>query len=245
MFRLQGGQRTRRRRGGRNGGGQPGGGHRPVCAARATCRSAPTRPQRRSLRDLAEAGGGQSRRAVAQEATLIIHELASCCAPDLPLDQALDVLINLRRESLASKKLMGRVLERVRGGSSLADAMAVHGRGLRSLLSSAWSAPARPVARSTSSWRRPPSSWTSHQTRQNLKSALIYPVILFISRLHLRRHHRHRRHSELSRRSSIRRAMPCRWRRGSSWGSAIARRRISGGCRWWRDARRSPGLSAG
>lgn len=64
---------------------------------------------------------GLSRRAVA----LLTRELATLIHAGLPLDRAFELLIELA-EVGAAKRLLSRVLEAIRGGSTLADALAAH-----------------------------------------------------------------------------------------------------------------------
>ena len=103
-------------------------GRRARPSARPGLHADPRRRGRRPLaRRSAEAGGRPPRPAVAPGPDRAsCASWRACCAPGSPLDHALAVLINFS-EKEPIKKLMGRVLERVRGGSSLADAMAAQG----------------------------------------------------------------------------------------------------------------------
>lgn len=110
----------------------------------------------------------------------IIRELASLLRAGLAIDQALAVLINFS-EKEAIKKMMGRVLERVRGGSSLADAMAAQGdvfdRFVIGMVRAGEAGGALDgVLAKTAEFLE-----KSYQSKQNLKSALIYPIVLFVS----------------------------------------------------------------
>ena len=171
----------------------------------------------RSLGRSAEARGRpRAAGSPAQDVTGIIRELSSLLRAGLALDQALAVLINFT-EKEPVKKLMGRVLERVRGGASLADAMAAQGARLR---------PLRHRHGPRRRGRRRARQRAGEDRRVHGQVAPVEaepevgadlpggPVHLG---LHLGRHHRHRRHSRASRRSSTRPASRCRWRPRSSW----------------------------
>jgi general secretion pathway protein F len=120
--------------------------------------------------------GGLSR----TDVVAVVRELASLLRAGLPIDQALGVLINFS-EKEPVKKLMGRVLEKVRGGGSLADAMAAQGKVFdRFLLGMVRAGEAGGtldvVLAKTAEFLD-----KSQKSKQDLKSALIYPVVLFVS----------------------------------------------------------------
>jgi general secretion pathway protein F len=58
-----------------------------------------------------------------KEIALFTGELATLLDSGLPLDKSLTVLIDLAEDNERLSKLIGRVLEKVKGGSSLADAL--------------------------------------------------------------------------------------------------------------------------
>ena len=120
--------------------------------------------------------GGLSR----QDTMAIIRELSSLLRAGLALDQALAVLINFSDKDPV-KKLMGRVLERVRGGSSLADAMAAQGQAFDRFVVGMVRAGEAGGALDSVLAKTAEFMDKSHQSKQNLKSALIYPAVLFTS----------------------------------------------------------------
>jgi len=114
------------------------------------------------------------------DVTAIIRELASLLRAGLALDHALAVLINFT-EKEPVKKTMARVLERVRGGSSLADAMASQGRLFDRFVLGMVRAGEAGGALDAVLAKTAEFLDKSHQSKQALKSALIYPVVLFAS----------------------------------------------------------------
>ena len=76
---------------------------------------------------------------------------------------------------------MGRVLEKVRGGSSLADAMAAQGKVFDRFCIGMVRAGEAGGALDSVLGKTAEFMEKSHQSKQNLKSALIYPVVLFVS----------------------------------------------------------------
>ena len=134
----------------------------------------------RSLADLLKLEVRRRDRLSSQDLIAIIRELASLLRAGLALDHALGVLINFsEKESI--KKLMGRVLERVRGGSSLADAMAAQGHVFDRFCIGMVRAGEAGGALDSVLAKTAEFMEKSHQSKQNLKSALIYPVVLFVS----------------------------------------------------------------
>lgn len=121
-------------------------------------------------------GGRVSRR----EATLIIHELATLLRAGLPLDQALDVMVTYAPKA-SHRALMKRILDTVRGGASLADAFAVHrdvfDRFCIGMVRAGEAGGSLDVvlAKTAEYLDR------SQKTRQDLTSALVYPVILIVT----------------------------------------------------------------
>jgi type II secretory pathway component PulF len=134
----------------------------------------------RSFGDLLKLEMRRRDRLSSQDLIAIIRELASLLRAGLALDHALNVLINFsEKESI--KKLMGRVLEKVRGGSSLADAMAVQGEVFDRFCIGMVRAGEAGGALDSVLAKTAEFMEKSHQSKQNLKSALIYPVVLFVS----------------------------------------------------------------
>jgi len=112
--------------------------------------------------------------------TGIIRELASLLRAGLALDQALNVLINFS-EKEPVKKMMGRVLERVRGGASLADAMAAQSQVFDRFCLGMVRAGEAGGALDQVLTKTAEFMEKAHQSQQNLKSALVYPVVLLVS----------------------------------------------------------------
>ncbi|MBK8175510.1 MAG: type II secretion system F family protein [Rhodospirillales bacterium] len=125
-----------------------------------------------------EIGGGS--KISGEDRIAIIRELGSLSHAGLPLDQAIGVLIKFT-EKEPVKKLMGRVLERVRGGSSLADAMTAQGRVFDRFVLGMVRAGEAGGALDTVLAKTAEFLEKSQQSKQDLKSALIYPVVLFVS----------------------------------------------------------------
>jgi type II secretory pathway component PulF len=134
----------------------------------------------RSLGDWLKLEVGRKGRLKRDELIAIIRELSSLLRAGLPLDQALGVLINFS-EKEPIKKLMGRVLERVRGGASLADAMASQSGVFDRFVIGMVRAGEAGGALDTVLAKTAEFLEKSQQSKQNLKSALIYPVVLFAS----------------------------------------------------------------
>ncbi|MGJ0430398.1 type II secretion system F family protein [Methylobacter sp.] len=67
--------------------------------------------------------GAKQSRLSQKEIGLLTSELATLLESGLPLDRSLSVLMDLTADNERLNKLLGRVLERVKGGSSLADAL--------------------------------------------------------------------------------------------------------------------------
>jgi general secretion pathway protein F len=68
-------------------------------------------------------GGSKQAKLNAKEIGLFTGELATLLESGLPLDRSLSVLIDLTDDNEHLSKLIGKVLEKVKGGSSLADAL--------------------------------------------------------------------------------------------------------------------------
>jgi general secretion pathway protein F len=67
--------------------------------------------------------GGKQNKLSQKDIGLLTSELATLLESGLPLDKSLSVLIDLTDDSERLSKLIGKVLEKVKGGSSLADAL--------------------------------------------------------------------------------------------------------------------------
>jgi len=117
------------------------------------------------------------RRALSRKAvTLITQQLASLLAAGMPLDRALTILISVSEDE-HTKPLLERVQEKVRGGSTLADALEAQGVFSRFYLNmiragEAGGALETVLKRLTEFLER------SQALRETVTSALIYPIIL-------------------------------------------------------------------
>jgi len=67
--------------------------------------------------------GGNQNKITQKDITLLTNELATLLESGLPLDKSLSVLMDLADDNERLNKLIGKVLEKVKGGSSLADAL--------------------------------------------------------------------------------------------------------------------------
>lgn len=111
---------------------------------------------------------------------MIIRETATLLRAGLQVDQSLDVLIKFA-EKPKVREVLARIVEKVRGGTSLAEAMAAQGavfdRFCLGMVRAGEAGGALDVAlvRTADFMER------SQRARQNFKSALLYPAILLIS----------------------------------------------------------------
>lgn len=123
---------------------------------------------------------GPGRRISGRDVAILIRELATLLRAGLALDHALDVQIAFC-EREAVRKVLKQVVEKVRGGSALADAMAAQGavfdRFTLGMVRAGEAGGALDVvlAKTADYLER------SQQSRQKIKSALIYPVILLLT----------------------------------------------------------------
>jgi general secretion pathway protein F len=105
------------------------------------------------------------------------QELATLLKAGLPLDRALDMLVELS-ESKRAQTLFAAVLEKVRGGASLADAIAAQGEGFPPLYVNMIRAGETGGALDVTLLRLSDYLAKSHAARETVKSALVYPIIL-------------------------------------------------------------------
>jgi len=123
---------------------------------------------------------GRRRRIARPDVAIVIRELSTLLRAGLALDQALDVLIAFsERETV--REVLKRVVEKVRGGVSLADAMASQGNVFdRFCLGMIHAGEAggslEVVLAKTADYME-----RSQQSKQKVTSALIYPVILLLT----------------------------------------------------------------
>ncbi len=119
---------------------------------------------------------GKSRALTRKTIMLLTQQLASLLSAGMPLDRALTILIGVS-EDARGQALLERVQEKVRGGSTLADAMESQGAFSRFYLNmiragEAGGALETVLKRLTEFLER------SQALRETVTSALIYPIIL-------------------------------------------------------------------
>ena len=123
---------------------------------------------------------GRGRRISRQDVAIVIRELSTLLRAGLALDQALDVLIAFS-ERATVKEVLKRIVEKVRGGVSLADAMASQGNVfdrfcLGMIRAGEAGGSLEVVLAKTADYME-----RSQQSKQKVTSALIYPVILLLT----------------------------------------------------------------
>lgn len=119
------------------------------------------------------------RTASRRDVAVMTRELATLVQAGLPLDRSLEILMELSGEGVVARLIEG-ILERVRSGASLADAMAgqdgVFPRFYLSMIQAGEAGGTLDVvlARLSDFMER------AHATQASVRSALIYPVILLV-----------------------------------------------------------------
>ncbi len=113
-----------------------------------------------------------------EEIGIITRELAALTRAGLPLDRAMEIMVNIA-ESDTVRELIGDVRERVRGGASLAEALEAHegvfGRFYVNMIHAGEVGGATDVALA----RLSEYLERAKALRETIVSALIYPIILF------------------------------------------------------------------
>ena len=112
--------------------------------------------------------------------TIVIRETATLLRAGLPVDQSLDVLVRFA-EKPQVREILKRVVDKVRGGTSLADAMAAQGDTFDRFCIGMVRAGEAGGALDLALTRTADFMERSQKARQNFKSALLYPAILLIS----------------------------------------------------------------
>ncbi|MDX1401817.1 MAG: type II secretion system F family protein [Kiloniellales bacterium] len=150
-------------------------GYFPLEAAAAT--------DRRNPGNLATGNFGLKRRGVSRKAlTLLTRELATLLRAGLPLERALTILSDLSKNDAAGE-LLDRVLERLRGGSSFADALAEERRSFPPLYIGLVRAGEAGGALETSLARLADHLERSQALADRLSAALLYPALLVVMTL--------------------------------------------------------------
>ncbi|MBL8658923.1 MAG: type II secretion system F family protein [Rhodospirillales bacterium] len=115
-----------------------------------------------------------------RDKTMIIREAATLLRAGLPVDQTLDVLVKFA-EKPAVRDVLKRVVDKVRGGTSLADAMAAQGDTFDRFSIGMVRAGEAGGALDLALTRTADFMERSQKARQSFKSALLYPAILLLS----------------------------------------------------------------
>jgi general secretion pathway protein F len=110
---------------------------------------------------------------------LITHELATLLRAGVPLDRALETLIDLG-ENEASRNLLGKILARLRSGASLADAIAEHQNIFPPYYPSMVRAGEASGALDVVLERLAGFLEKSQALRESIKTALYYPIFLLV-----------------------------------------------------------------
>ncbi len=132
-------------------------------------------------------GGGVAWRRVARsdrgvgsgEVSLLTRELSILLEAGLPLDRALTTLSTLSSEGPV-RRLVDRILERVRGGSSLAEALEAQGTVFPSYYAGMVRAGEAGGALETVLSRLADALERAQALRESVKSALLYPLLVVI-----------------------------------------------------------------
>jgi len=111
---------------------------------------------------------------------MVIRETATLLRAGLPVDQTLDVLVKFA-EKPAVRDILKRVVDKVRGGTSLADAMAAQGDTFDRFCIGMVRAGEAGGALDLALTRTADFMERSQKARQSFKSALLYPAILLLS----------------------------------------------------------------
>ena len=118
-------------------------------------------------------------RVSSRDVFLITHELATLLRAGVPLDRALETLIDLG-ENEASRNLLSRILARLRSGASLADALGEHQDIFPAYYASMVRAGEASGALDVVLERLGGFLEKSQALRESIKTALYYPIFLLI-----------------------------------------------------------------
>lgn len=119
------------------------------------------------------------RRVSSSEIAMLTRELAVMIQAGVPLDRALEILIDLGKRD-GVKRLVGRVLDRVKGGAALADALAAQGGAFSPFYASMVRAGEAGATLDVVLGRLADFMERSEALRQNVRSALVYPTIVLV-----------------------------------------------------------------
>lgn len=132
------------------------------------------------LVDLLRRDVGRKRALSHRDMTMVIRETATLLRAGLPVDQTLDVLVRFA-EKPAVREVLKRVVDKVRGGTALAEAMAAQGDTFDRFCIGMVRAGEAGGALDVALTRTADFMERSQKARQSFKSALLYPAILLIS----------------------------------------------------------------
>jgi len=115
-----------------------------------------------------------------KEVEMITRELATLLEAGLPLDRALNILIDLMDEDEQVAALLSDVQERVRGGDTFSEALEEQGEVFSTLYVNMVRAGEASGALESALGRLAEYLENSADLRETIKSALVYPVILMV-----------------------------------------------------------------
>lgn len=116
----------------------------------------------------------------AQNLTILTREIATLLGAGLPLDRALEIILKLD-QGTAAHKLVGRVLDEIRAGRSLADALDKEGQTFPRYYVSMVRAGEAGASLEEVLARLADFMEPSRALSSSVKSALIYPIILLLT----------------------------------------------------------------
>ena len=120
-----------------------------------------------------------AKRVSRRDMVLLTGEIATLLQAGLPLERALEVLVDLA-EAPAQRSLLNQILDRIRGGGSLADALAEHERVFPRYYVSMVRAGEAGGSVEVVMSRLADFMERSQKLRENVRSALIYPIIVVV-----------------------------------------------------------------
>lgn len=129
------------------------------------------------LRSLLRTDLAALRRPSVNELSIAVHELATLLDAGLPLDRSLEILIDLTPGKSLKPKLKS-VLERIRDGSGLADALSVDARSFPAMTINMIRAGELSGGLERALLGLSDYLAKAHALRETIKSALVYPIIL-------------------------------------------------------------------
>ena len=132
------------------------------------------------LRRLLQTDLAVLRRPSVNELSVAFHELATLFQAGLPLDRSLEILIDLTRGK-SLKPALAAVLERVRDGGGLADALSADARSFPPMAVNLIRAGELSGGLEAALLGLSDYLGKAHSLRESIKSALVYPIILLLT----------------------------------------------------------------